>query len=273
RFKGLPSVDSQEEVTESAQATGESVNPSSASVVVVPSRDPGGLARLAKPIGRLVHIVGRDGRLTLDQQHWAQQFGGKTIRQLVKETEDFIRDQQLPGEWFQPERENELALDYPPVIFRSIKDDLGSDVISEAQWQRWSHETNSSGWTDTIFSRRHRLTLDWGFDSKPSLFGNLFPSSSKSFRLSVEEIIAPRRELVVEASVDGRLLIRVGSRHDQWVIQVVQFPDGTLVVQDVRGIESRSLRVESFDELSTLHGEYLAEELLPILRAVGIELH
>ncbi len=240
---------------------------------VFPSRDAGGFSRLIKPIGRLVHVVERDGRMTLDRQHWADQFGGKTIQELVKETRDFIRDQQLPVEWFQPNQDNEMALDYPPVIFQSIKQDLNRDAVAESPWHQWGHETLSSGWTDTIYTGRFRLTLNWGSDSKPGVLGRMFASHSKPFRLAAEESAAPRRQLIVDSSIDGRLLLRLGSREERWVLQICQFADGSVVVHDVRGTASQFWREESFPAFRERVGDYLTEEILPVFQAAGITIH
>ncbi len=221
----------------------------------LPGMPTGPIQKLAGPIGDLVRLRWRDGRLAWDEQHWDEPFAGHTLQSIDEEvTEELERR----GVTF-PEPDNmagfrkKRLFETPPIVL----------LFQNFQHVASAGDRVNRSFTSGGASAKGRFSVG-GIESELVI-------DAERIRFSVREETSPGRTLRVERDPDGTLRIRLIGEH---VTLLEQAADGAVRWIDIgtmqQGDDVTALRGESFAELYRNYPDRVENDLFPVLRHCGI---
>ncbi len=217
-----------------------------------PGMEEGKLATVAEPLGKLLQLTLEGKTLRLDRESWSRVNDGKTEEELLKEQVDKLIARGLPKEL--ADREAKRAIGGAPV------NRLWSQIQSAAGTMG-SGTSSSMGRMKLSFTGRE-LTGSLSYTEN-------MPTSP--FQVIVTEETAPNRSLQFRAE-GGVLRITVLGPDNNFVLMLTQSEEGEFRVVHVAGDKMVSLKDENFLTFYGKNRQYTEQQLLPLLKHVGIGL-
>ena len=255
------------------------------SLIVKPNKQPpvdllkeqGAIASVKEYVGQFVRLKVEDKKLKLDRGHWGEQFGGKSIQQLVKETNENLAKLNMPAN-YDPDPLFELgSVSHPQAIFAKMRSQMQTKRKSSSVYY-YSYNRTSSSSLNRQFNNND-LTVNMNFEpnttsvrrvaTKPT---NVKPPSldGKPFKLEFGEQKDARRNLSVNEKTDGHFRVSLVTEKSNAFVQMLQKPTGEFIVQDVRGSEVFTAKGASFTEFCEKNKEYCEDKLFPLFSHLGI---
>ncbi len=240
-----------------------------------PLQESGHLQKVAAHTGKLVRLVWRGDQLDVDREHWKKPFGGRDIKDLVKQVEQQIADSQLPPGWFNPGGSlyTIQSAQHPQVLFEHLqvasgKEHSGPVTVSRSYYNARYAGNNTPNRLFENGALKGRLQFE-----KPQRNRSSTPKeidlSGKPFLFSLSEVNSPERTVYVHEPASGQLQLRVQSEASDFIMQLVQSENGALV-QYVRGSQVIAYQAATFRQLQDAHPEFFRDQFFPLLRHLGI---
>lgn len=238
----------------------------------------GAIDNVNQYVGELVRLKNGDNKLQLDRKHWESQFGGKSIQQLVKETNENLAKLNMPAS-YDPDPLFELgSVGHPQAIFAKMRSKLQSTTKSSTVYY-YSYQRTSSSSLNRQFNNND-ISISMDFQPNETTVRRSVTSKNldvpppkldgKPFKIDFRELGGARRSLMVNEQVDGRLRVALVTEASNAFVQMLQQPDGGFVVQDVRGPDVFTAKAGSFTEFVKQHKVYCDERLFPLFSHFGI---
>ncbi|MEC9093733.1 MAG: hypothetical protein VX438_13560 [Planctomycetota bacterium] len=255
-------------------------------LVIKPSNQPpvnllvetGAIDMASRHVAQLVRLKLVDQRLKLDRDYWSEQFGGKSIQQLVKETNANLAKLNLPAS-YDPDPLFELgSVSHPQAIFAKLRNKMQATRKNSSVYY-YSYNRASSSSLNRQFNN-NELNVSMNFEppkkASPRVVNKSVKDvkppnlSGKPFKLDLNELKNSRRSLMVQERADGWLRVALVTEKSNSVVQFLQQPDGQFVVQDVRGSDIFTAKGKTFQEFRDNHGDYCNEKLFPLFYQLGL---
>nr|WP_272072843.1 hypothetical protein [Mariniblastus sp.] len=228
-------------------------------------------------VGQLVKLKSKGDTIQLDRDFWSEQFGNKSIQQLVRDTNESLKKLNMPAN-YDPDPLFELAsVGHPQAIFAKLRSDLQKKTKNSSVYYYSYNRTSSSSLNRTFANKD--LTASMNFEPTTNVTRkvvqggtNVKPPKldSKPFKFELSELQAGRRKILVHAQTDGRLRVALMTEKSNSVVQILQQPDGKFVVQDVRGSEIFTAKGKNFSDFHEKHRDYCQKKLFPLFNHFGI---
>lgn len=215
----------------------------------------GPLQTLAEPIGDLIRLGWKDGKLQWDEEHWIKPFAGQTLESI---------DQQVSEEL----KRRGVTLDEKDQMIGFRKKRLFETPTPMLLFQNLQYIASSGGRASRSYSSGGALTKSRfsinGIEAELSL-------DAEQVLFSVREETADGRVLRVEKNADGTLRVRViGSQ----VMLLEQAADGAVrwihIDSIGRSDQATVISAESFAEFYRQHPQLVERDLFRRLRHFGI---
>lgn len=238
----------------------------------------GGIDQVAKFVGQLVRLKNADDRIVLDRGYWAEQFGGKSIQELVRETNNRLKQLNMPAT-YDPDPQFELtSVGHPHAIFARMRSEMQKTQKSSTVYYYSYNRTSSSSLNRTFTNNEIEVSMEFepnknvavrrtttkNLDVKPPKLDD------KPFRIRLVERKDAMRTMLVEQQPDGHLRVSLVTEKSNAFVQFIQKSDGEFVVQDVRGDEIFTAKATNFSEFYDQNRVYCRTKLFPVFAKLGI---
>jgi len=238
----------------------------------------GALSSTNRYVGQLVKLQLKEDHLSLNRGHWAAQFDGKSIQQIVKETNSALAKLNMPAN-YDPDPLFELgSVSHPQAIFAKMRSEMQSKTKSSSVYY-YSYNRTSSSSLNRDFANQD-LKASMSFESSTSTPTRRTTSKNmnvkppelkgKPFKLEILELKSPGRSLVVHEHADGRLRVALITEKSNSVVQILQKPEGEFVLQDVRGAEIYTAKAKTFSKFMGDNKDYCVAKLFPLFAHFGV---
>lgn len=248
----------------------------------------GSLDKAASHIKTLIRLKCKDGRLTIDRDHWAKPFAGKTIQMMVDEAQEIVKEKGLPADWFRAGGDFPIeSVDYPHILFEAIKADFPAE---DGRRSTLRPAYYSSSYTLSTKNREHRgkeLTAKLGMhrssggSRRVRLLGGkprVKVPKEEFLELEFAERTGDKRVFNFRENKDGSMVIVISFPEKDALIRIVQnkaqkkSTDNKFLVFDARGALAKRYAAENFLEFKSKEKEYFDSVLAPIMEKLEIEI-
>ncbi len=237
-----------------------------------------------------IKLVGRE--LVLDREHWAAEFGDKTIKQSSDEVVELLKQRNLPVDWFKPGGDYAPdSVGFPQVIFENLVSRL--EVPASSSNVRRVYYSGGNQTKNTSLNRRSvspttEVGLEFHEPSSQDLqqmrFGGLIQGNAGQdpketyFLFYIRETTSPFRSLEFRESNRGVITIELLSEASDAILRLVQLPpaEGQPATNRLQMLEIRDGKLTVFDgpdfkSVIDEHRDYLVNEWLPVFEKIGVQ--
>lgn len=246
----------------------EQVGKSATESAIDPLTEKGHLQKISAHTQQLLSLIWKDDQLVLDHEHWKKPFNGRSIKELSKDVEKLMKENNLPKAWFNQGGPSHAAssVHHPHVLFEKMQEDCGSQT-QNSHYAQYSHHYNGNRQLNRSFDLSH-LKADMAFN-KSGGGGSASDLEKLPFQLVLTEQEGPIRTLQFNKSKEGDLRIMMAGDKANYIVQLIVKKDQAMI-QDVRGNAVHAFKAESFRKLQEEHAEYFRESFFPLLRHFGV---
>ena len=230
----------------------------------------------AKPgIGSLLRFKVEDNTISLDTEHWAKPFGGKSIKEHSEAIKKELKARGLPDDWYSSGGEHaESSAGFEQVLFERMENEM---KVKKARYNNYSNN-NVNPYGQSNKNRKFE-----GQNIKAELVVNDANQTGRAagkkesnyrpkFLLSFEEQNEARSELLVAIDEDDSVQVRFSNLKDNAYIRLLIDKNKEAIIQDIRGNQVMSKKAASFSELVQKNQQYFSEEFFPMLDGLGVTL-
>lgn len=237
----------------------------------------GVLQQVSVETAALVHLIWNGDQLSVDRKHWAEPFGGKSIKELADEVQSAIQEAHLPKNWFHAGGTFDIESVYhPQVLFErlEVKATGNSDELNPFGHAYYHGRQNGS------LNREFRTSLLTGRlqfednDNRPANRGhggnaNAASIEKNPFLLTLAETTNPGRVITIQESAEGELHVLMTGEASDYVVQMT-IDGNRALVQDIRGDLAQAYVARDFRQLLNENRKYFEGSFFPLLRHLGI---
>ena len=230
----------------------------------------------AKPgIGSLLKFKLVDNTISLDTDHWAKPFGGKSIKEHSDAIKKELKARGLPDDWYSSGGEHpETSAGFEQVLFERMENEM---EVKKARYNSYSNNNTNP------FGRSNKNRKIEGQNIKAELVVNDGNENGRAagkkesnyrpkFLLMFEEQNEARSELLVAIDRDESIQVRFSNLKDNAYIRLLIDKNKEAIIQDIRGNHVMSEKAASFSELVQKNQQYFSEEFFPMLDGLGVTL-
>ena len=226
-----------------------------------------GREQVEEPLKDLLKLALSDsGTIEINRAHWAELFDGKSPRDTMKEAKESFEASGLPKSWLKMGGEHNIAgLGYEQILFERIAD--GVKVRSQNhEMHMHMNGQKTKSLNRTMYKSDLRLTMMVHEEGKrwedkrhkPAYFKFLFEDEAEDLFYLLSE--HPQQGFTIFVFWnDGETVLNF--RCDE---------EGKVQINHVSKKTATSLSAESVDQLLKNNGDFVSEQLLPLLAKIGI---
>jgi hypothetical protein len=237
------------------------------------------LKKVKKGLGQLLALKTKENSITLDETHWAEPFGGKTIQE---HSADILKEMQargLPRSWYNAGGDySASSAGYEQVLFERLSEEFTAEdkksyehMHSHSSFQEYENSGKDRHFVSE--SLRGDLIVD-GQTSKSRRPRNGNESVHRpQFMIRFQEQGEAANEFVYSVERNNSIQIRFSNHVHSVFIRLNIQPDDSVIIQDVRANHIFVKEAASFDALIKDNSDYFSNEFFPLISAIGVELN
>ncbi len=231
----------------------------------------GEIEKVAAHTGKLVRLAWQGDQLTVDREHWAEPFGGKSIKELIDGVEKSIADANLPPAWFQGGGQySKDSVSFPQVLFEQLSA-AGGRANENVHMRQYHYSGNQNASPNRQFdSQGLSGRMEFLRANAQQQISRAVDLEGKPFLFSLEEKSSPARTLLVDESKPGKMRILLTGEDSNFIVQLI-LDDKMALIQDIRGTRVRALQAPTFRQLLREEQAYFRDSFFPLIRDWGIE--
>ena len=183
----------------------------------------------SEEMSQLIHFMSNDETLEIDQGHWQRCMGGKTVKELKAEVQAYLKERNLPNNWFKPGGDGnypEQTVEFPQIIFERLIDGQEPEQNYANMLRSYSRYVLNTGNREFLGKKMFAQLKVHHFDRRRVFVTNRNANRPAvvpdRLMLEIGELSDAKRKLTVSDDRQGNVTLAIEFPMQNSMVQLVQ---------------------------------------------------